>query len=436
MALLCLAPPAGAYESSVPGAGLFGPDLNYNASPGQANDVKITLRNQTYTLVDTGVTTLLDADGSGGCSVLANTATCPVLVGHVAGVLADLGDLNDRIWFEIDVHDQYDTPNTLLVGGSGDDSLIGTSRFDRLIGGPGDDTLSGRGERDTADYSHVSTPVTVDLTTTDSQPTGDGNDRLYDVEGVEGGSADDVLVGNSSSNRFSGNGGNDSFYTRDDSWDEVLCGDGEDSIVSDWRDRVEWNLCEHNDNGESPVTFVGSGPDDPTTDTTPTFQFGANETPVTYECEVFNDEVTTGPFPCTSPYTVPDDEWLPDGDWAFSVTATDEFGLVEVDPPVEVFRVDTTPPDVTITGPTTTTDRAPAFTIASDEDGVAFECALDGGGLQPCDSSFRTPPLGLGAHSLEVSATDEAGLETRARHAFTIVVPAKCAGHRAERRSR
>ncbi len=111
--------------------------------------------------------------------------------------------------------------NDTLKGGSGNDELDGGAGNDVLIGGLGDDILLG-GENafqdagiDTADYSASTAAVTVQLrfSSFDSgfQASGTqiGNDTLYEIDNVIGGTVNDTLAGNQFANALSGRGGND-----------------------------------------------------------------------------------------------------------------------------------------------------------------------------------------------------------------------------------
>jgi hypothetical protein len=62
------------------------------------------------------------------------------------------------------------------------------------------------------------------------------------------------------------------------------------------------------------------------------------------------------------------------------------------------------------------------FRFASDEPGSTFECKLDGGGFEPCDSRFRTR-VGDGKHRFKVRAIDSAGNvdPTPARRRWKVV---------------
>ena len=72
---------------------------------------------------------------------------------------------------------------------------------------------------------------------------------------------------------------------------------------------------------------------------------------------------------------------------------------------------DTTAPDTTIaSGPADTTDDAtPTFAFSASEPGSTFECRVDAGAWADCTSPWTTSPLGDGAHTVAVRATDAAG---------------------------
>lgn len=115
--------------------------------------------------------------------------------------------------------------NDLLDGGDNTDLIYGGDGNDTLIGGPGafSDTLYGGNGIDTADYSRWltdlvpspsittnSTGVTVNLAT--GTATGLGNDRLFEIENVIGGSGADSITGDGIANRLEGGGASDSLY--------------------------------------------------------------------------------------------------------------------------------------------------------------------------------------------------------------------------------
>jgi len=127
-----------------------------------------------------------------------------------------------------------------LDGGDGGDSLEGGEHGDVLDGGPGDDLLNGGfgndaiegGDgTDTADWSDATTPVTV-------LPNGLADDgRFHEgdnvgatVEGLIGGTDDDVLVANAGSGTISGGEGNDEL-DGDLGADLLIGGAGIDTVV-------------------------------------------------------------------------------------------------------------------------------------------------------------------------------------------------------------
>ncbi|THD84462.1 calcium-binding protein [Aliigemmobacter aestuarii] len=98
--------------------------------------------------------------------------------------------------------------NDLVMGGTGNDLVDGGEGNDTLRGEAGNDTLSGGAGIDTADYSG-SAPVRVNLSVTSAQNTGQGIDRIFGVENVQGGSRNDAITGNGGANLLIGGGGND-----------------------------------------------------------------------------------------------------------------------------------------------------------------------------------------------------------------------------------
>ena len=64
------------------------------------------------------------------------------------------------------------------------------------------------------------------------------------------------------------------------------------------------------------------------------------------------------------------------------------------------------------------------FTVGSDEEGVTFTCALDGGTAEPCTSPVSYTGLTVGSHELEVAATDVDGLTDPTPATWTWTVTA------------
>lgn len=80
------------------------------------------------------------------------------------------------------------------------------------------------------------------------------------------------------------------------------------------------------------------------------------------------------------------------------------------------------PPETTfVSGPGTTQSATPTFAFSSAA-GNSFECSLDGAGFKPCGSTYTTPRLVDGGHSLSVRAKDQHGFvdPTPAVRAFVV----------------
>jgi Ca2+-binding RTX toxin-like protein len=94
-----------------------------------------------------------------------------------------------------------------LLGAGGNDSLSGGAGNDTLFSGLGTDTLDGGAGFDLADFTSVAGNLNANLALgTESGVTGSA---IGDVEGVLGGSGNDTLVGDDSINWLDGRGGND-----------------------------------------------------------------------------------------------------------------------------------------------------------------------------------------------------------------------------------
>ena len=168
-----------------------------------------------------------------------------------------------------------------------------------------------------------------------------------------------------------------------------------------------------------PNTTIDSGPaaGSRTNDATPTFGFSANETS-TFQCSVDGGGFSA----CTSPKTIGP---LSSGSHTFSVRATDMSANTDSTPASRTFIVDTVSPNTTIeSGPlegSTTADTTPQFGFSASESS-SFQCSVDGGGFSSCSSPKQIGPLGNGAHTFQVRATDDAGNtdSTPASRSFTV----------------
>lgn len=116
------------------------------------------------------------------------------------------------------------TFNDTIIGDAGDNRLSGSSGDDILIGGLGEDALIGGDGFDFASYQDRMTGVTVFLGATEGN-----EDRFASIEGLIGGSGDDIFNGTSINNIFIGGDGNDRLAGADG--DDVLTGGNGDDLL-------------------------------------------------------------------------------------------------------------------------------------------------------------------------------------------------------------
>ena len=124
-----------------------------------------------------------------------------------------------------------------LVGGAGNDAMIGDGNANVMSGGPGDDTIDGHGGiddldggpgSDTVSYASESAGVVVSLGAGTGGPSG-AVDVLRNFEGATGGSGNDVVVGTDASEHFSLGAGDDQINAGGGN-DIVDGGDGNDLL--------------------------------------------------------------------------------------------------------------------------------------------------------------------------------------------------------------
>ena len=155
----------------------------------------------------------------------------------------------------------------------------------------------------------------------------------------------------------------------------------------------------------APDTTI-TGPSGPTNDATPTFSFGSNESPVTFQCSLDGAAFTT--VGCTSGAALPTQT---PGSHTFQVRAHDAATNFDATPASINFTVDTVAPDTTLTGPSgPTNDATPTFAFGSNESPVTFECSFDGAAFTTtgCTSGAALPTQTQGPHTIGVRARDAA----------------------------
>ncbi len=290
--LLVAAPAAGAATATTADG-----NLHYQAAPGEVNNVTFTrVSGDTFRVTDLGAKI---SAGTGCQQESPNVVTCTTAAGKP--IIANLNDQDDRAssrtsrsvqLFGEDGNDHLvgASGRDRIDGGNGDDSLSGGSGRDTISGGAGNDllmggtgndsesggsgddvlredsapngsdSLSGGSGIDTVDYSARSAPVDVSLDdrANDGDRHGNERDNVHSaIDRVLGGSGSDILIGrNGPSDALIGGAGDDlidplrgndsvdggpgidQIRVRDLSSDQVICGDGVDSVAADALDAV------------------------------------------------------------------------------------------------------------------------------------------------------------------------------------------------------
>jgi hypothetical protein len=224
--------------------------FSLRAAPGESNDVTLVVRDKRLQVRDAGATLIA---GEGCRSEGDGLVSCGQA--RVSYWAVDLGDGDDVLVVNSPL------ANATYDAGSGDDRITGSSGYETFSGGAGSDVLLGGAgfdlffeadraapslEADVYDggpgsdeisYSGRSTGIAVDL----AAGTGPGGDRLVDMESLDGGSGDDVILGSdrpgrlegvAGNDRIEGRGGDDKLYGGPGS-DVLLGGDGNDELVGE-----------------------------------------------------------------------------------------------------------------------------------------------------------------------------------------------------------
>jgi len=165
----------------------------------------------------------------------------------------------------------------------------------------------------------------------------------------------------------------------------------------------------------APRTTFDDTPAADDNDPTPRIAFDADDREARFECALDGAAFT----PCDSPVTT---ATLTEGEHAFAVRARDRAGNVEAPPLEHRWRVDLTPPDITVSAapPELTNQTAAQLAFSSADATATFTCRLDGGAFIGCTSPDVRTGLGDGEHRWEVRASDPAGNTAEASRTFTV----------------
>jgi CSLREA domain-containing protein len=167
----------------------------------------------------------------------------------------------------------------------------------------------------------------------------------------------------------------------------------------------------------APETSIDDRPSDPTSSSSATFAFSADEQ-ATFACSLDG-----APFAaCSSPRSY---DALGEGRHTFEVRAVDAVGNVQATPAGHAWTVDQTAPQTSISAappdPTNSTAATFAFS-SSDEPGSGFACSLDGGAFAACGSPAEYRGLEPGTHTFQVRARDAAGNSDPSAASYTWTI--------------
>ena len=125
------------------------------------------------------------------------------------------------------------SPETVIVGTSGNNTLAGTTGADFQLGLNGNDTLQasagndvidGGAGTDTYTLAGTTSAANVNLTAGTASSATTGNDTLIGIENVIGSDVDNVITDAVGANTLSGAGGNDTFVLMGDNARDVIAG--------------------------------------------------------------------------------------------------------------------------------------------------------------------------------------------------------------------
>jgi hypothetical protein len=154
-----------------------------------------------------------------------------------------------------------------------------------------------------------------------------------------------------------------------------------------------------------------SNTDDVTNDNTPTFT-GTAEANSSVELFADGNSIGETDADATGAWSFTPAGALADGTYHVTAKATDGAGNPSPASEALSLEVDTAAPDDTriTAGPgDTTTSTSAEFAFSSEEQGASFQCKLDGGDYEPCESPRTYTGLGDGQHTFSVRAVDTAG---------------------------
>ena len=168
-------------------------------------------------------------------------------------------DLKSLSSVEISASQGIDTFDSIegVIGGSGDDILIGTTGANNLDGNSGNDTLVSFGGNDTLDggtgndlvsFGFTSSNISLDLSNSNAQTSGVGELVVTNVENITGGLGNDILTGDDENNSLNGGFGAD-----------TLIGNGGNDTLDGGRDSDARRITIDNTNSAFTIAFITAG---------------------------------------------------------------------------------------------------------------------------------------------------------------------------------
>ena len=157
-------------------------------------------------------------DGGPGSDTASFVSATAGVTANLADPSANTGDASGDTYTNIEN----------LSGSNFNDILIGDADDNELTGRAGDDTLDGAGGNDTAIFHSLG--ISVDLTLTGPQDTGDGIDTLINIENLATRGGNDSLTGDANANTLNAGAGDDTL-TGGNGDDTLIGGDDNDILA-------------------------------------------------------------------------------------------------------------------------------------------------------------------------------------------------------------
>jgi len=151
----------------------------------------------------------------------------------------------------------------------------------------------------------------------------------------------------------------------------------------------------------APETIINSHPEKLTNENLAIFSFSSSKEASTFECRLDNNSWQT----CISPQEYSE---VSDGSHLFEARAIDKNQNIDFTPAQYQWEVDTTSPltEIILKPESLTNMESASFVFESSEENCSFNCRLDNGDWQECQSPQIYSAFSQGSHFFEVKAKD------------------------------